>query len=779
LAVSAVLCTQCGFNRKTSKMVAGAARVGGKGRTGRLVVMGVGMAAVLLFAGGAWFFLNRPSRAEDPKPERMAAVNGVPNPGTRAESKAKPAQTTARGTSSAPKSAIVKISGPAEGTTALALSRDGKWLVSGGADHTVRLWSLPELTAVKALEGHNDPVRDVAITPDSGHAASVGGESNVIIWDLSTGAALQKYQHSGPVARVRFISDREVAIAAGAEILFWQIGADKPTRTLDTGSEVSVMDISPDNSKILVGQSKVGMLRVWDIASGKQVAEYRHRSSQGDPLAMSDDLRASYLKIDGAMFLDDHRVLAGSGHLGGYIWQWESATAPVELEKLTYNKFFWSGTDSLVIISDEYGMVRAIDTAFAPIGKSPDKNGRRVEMRASDQWCAALTVSSQWVAVAGGGRWQADGSWKSDRRPSIAVIPVATLRKAVADVHETASKLEKEQNERIAQAREAIKNKTATPSQKNMMQMTLMNEALTPVDEIELPKGLFSMALSPDGKVLAAACGDYSVRVYDFATHKEMKKLQGHRGPVTDVCFSADSKYLLSGSWDGSVVLWDWQAGSIEHTVKSPSPVMRCAMLPDGKHAVVDGILRIQFWDLEKEKLVGEGMASEDARALAVSPKGLVATGGIRGEAIVWDPTTGKPIARRTLGTILYNLYFAGEDTLLVSYPQDPGAVWHWKQDEIQILDYERKEGALGDDGKVIPMAEIHRAMNRTSVWCVRGYLTKLFDPTGKFDIRVDGSLLKENGPVLSEPGKIIFFDAEKIKDFQENFHMNIGELRR
>jgi hypothetical protein len=361
---------------------------------------------------------------------------------------------------------------------------------------------------------------------------------------------------------------------------------------------------------------------------------------------------------------------------------------------------------------------------------------------------------------------------------SISSKPAAPQTKASADVREAASKVGDDKQAQITRAREALKNKTATPEQKRTLMGPLRAEALTPLGVMEFPKSLFALALSADGKTLAAACGDHSVRLFDFATQKEIKNLQGHSSPVMDVCFSADGKYLLSGSWDGSVVLWNWESGAIEHTFKSPASVMRCAMLPDGKHAVVDRIMAMEFWDLEREKLIGRGMVDADVHALSVSPKGLVATGDNQGEVTIWDPTTAKPVAHRTFGFIAPNVYFAGEETLLVSYAPDNGAVWHWKRDDVQVLDFENKDGALGDDGKALSRAEIRQALNRTSVSCVIGFQTELFDPAGKFDLYMQGSMMDDQGPVTNKPRTLEFLDAQKIKDFRENYGSNSIDLK-
>lgn len=62
---------------------------------------------------------------------------------------------------------------------------------------------------------------------------------------------------------------------------------------------------------------------------------------------------------------------------------------------------------------------------------------------------------------------------------------------------------------------------------------------------------------SPDGKNLALATSDGSVQLWDMETGKELARLKGHRGWVTALCFTADSRRLISGSTDTTALVWD------------------------------------------------------------------------------------------------------------------------------------------------------------------------------------------------------------------------------
>jgi WD40 repeat protein len=62
---------------------------------------------------------------------------------------------------------------------------------------------------------------------------------------------------------------------------------------------------------------------------------------------------------------------------------------------------------------------------------------------------------------------------------------------------------------------------------------------------------------SPDGKTLALASCDRTIRVWEAATGKERYVCKSHEGEITSVVYSPDGKTLASASGDTTILVWD------------------------------------------------------------------------------------------------------------------------------------------------------------------------------------------------------------------------------
>ena len=159
---------------------------------------------------------------------------------------------------------------------------------------------------------------------------------------------------------------------------------------------------------------------------------------------------------------------------------------------------------------------------------------------------------------------------------------------------------------------------------------------------------VWSVSFSPDGKTLASASTDKTVKLWDVGTGKELNTLKGHQGEVRSVSFSPDGKTLASASADKTVKLWDVGTGKELKTLKGhQSGVYGVSFSPDGKTlASASGDTTVKLWDVEtgKELKTLKGHQA-DVFSVGYSPDGKnLASASGDTTVKLWDVVTGKEL---------------------------------------------------------------------------------------------------------------------------------------
>ena len=164
------------------------------------------------------------------------------------------------------------LQGHTGGVDSVAVSPDGRHIVSGSGDKTLRVWELGTGRCLHTLQGHTGGVCSVAVSPDDWHIVSGSWDNTLRVWELGTGRCLNTLKgHTGGVYSVAVSSDgRHIVSGSGDKTLrVWELGTDRCLHALQghTGGVCSVA-VSPDGRHIVSG-SWDKTLRVWKLGTGR------------------------------------------------------------------------------------------------------------------------------------------------------------------------------------------------------------------------------------------------------------------------------------------------------------------------------------------------------------------------------------------------------------------------------------------------------------------------------------------------------------------------------
>ena len=190
---------------------------------------------------------------------------------------------------------------------------------------------------------------------------------------------------------------------------------------------------------------------------------------------------------------------------------------------------------------------------------------------------------------------------------------------------------------------------------------------------------VLSVALSPDGNLLATGDTNGEIRLWRVADGRQILSCKGHTGLICSVAFSPDSHTLASGSKDQTVRLWDTTTGLALRILEGHTNwVFSVAFSPDGVTLASSSADQIRLWDattgLALRILEGH---KNWVFSIAFSPDGMTLASSSADQIQLWDLTTG--LALKTFQghtNWVFSIAFSPDGMTLASSSADQIRLW-------------------------------------------------------------------------------------------------------
>ena len=445
----------------------------------------------------------------------------------------------------------------------VAFSPDGARLAAGFQDRTVRLWDVATQTEVAALEGHTDRVTSVAFSPDGGLLASAGGwgDPTVRLWDAATQAQVAMLRgHRSEVRSVSFSSPHggTLASAGGGQdptVRLWDVATGEPIAALEEHTApVHSVTFSRDGATLVSGAAD-GRVLLRDLESRNAAGLSGHESLSAMALSPDGTLLASG-DPDGTVTLRDAVTQTRIAVLEGHT----DRVAAVSFSPDGALLASAGGWDDPVKLWDvatrtrigTLGPSRQINVmSFSP----PDGARLATGSRAGTitLWDVATReqigtleghTNVRSVSFSPDGGTLASGGGHEDKTVRLWEVGTQKLIGTPLEGHEYS-----------VEAVSFSPNGGMLVSSSHRTVKLWDTGTREPIGVLR-GAGANAVSFSHDGILLASGSWR-GVTLWDVATRRTIATLEGHARSVNAVVLSPDRMRLVSGSDDGTILLWD------------------------------------------------------------------------------------------------------------------------------------------------------------------------------------------------------------------------------
>lgn len=603
---------------------------------------------------------------------------------------------------------IVKSFRGHDGAVRAAVFAEGDQVVlSASADNHIKKWNIGQYEEVRVLqsvvmEGHQDAILAAGFSPDGKQIVTASRDQTARTWDAKTGRELKVFTegHSFLASNALYSPDGKWLITAAVDntVRVWDADAGTQFAVLEHTGRAAAMVLSPDAKWLLTGADDK-TAKLWDLKTGKLAFALPAHRSEVTAVAFSPDGK-----------------LAATGDARGRVAVWDLATKALQKEFNGHAKLRITGAafvdQSRLVTSCADNTVAQWNVATgkeesALILKHPDgvtgmqlRPGTRQlvtacldkKARVWDLDSAKLIATLDGLKSLNAVAVDAKGEWAL-------AVDADDRRVALWSLAQTDSI----KPERSVAIRGALWSAIFAPSRKGQSLLTLggTDARLVRAENGEVqatfsPAGVVASAnFSPKGDRIVTGSWDSSARIWNAATGADELKLagaDGHTAFVNSAVFSPDleGQWVLTSSDDGTAKLWDSKTGKVVKTLAGHADRVRhAAFSKDGKHVVTSSSDKTAIiWNVATSQPIATLKGHEWSVLVAqFNADGTqVITASEDNSARIWDVVSGKEVAKLAGHTARVTAAaFAPAGNRAVTASQD-GTVKLWDTKEVKEI---------------------------------------------------------------------------------------------
>ncbi len=615
---------------------------------------------------------------------------------------------------------IYRFDAPRSGINSVAISPDGKRMYAAGSDNVLRVWSLETGALLRTMAGHRSFIQAIAVSPNGEWLATGGGydppdmqlDNTVRIWDANTGRLMRELSgHSQAVMAVRFLSGGREIVSASLDgsIRVWRAADGKLLRRLEHGSPVRSIAFSRDEAQLVTGGgryeagvSDINDARLWDFRAGKVLRHFGGHAQNLSGVAISSDGR---------------QILTAS--FDGTVRLWSNGANPGFVEVLAVQRpraanraAVFSGDGNSILIAGDEGVVRRwnVTNQRFDVRLGGEVAVPRAAVVSPDKLKFASANSDGTVrlfTIATG----AGTTWALSRTDSLASIVFSPDSAKLLTSAASRAQLWDAQTGRLLQTYESDPGArpAAAPRAGAEPVYEMGNDPSTNVN---------AASFSASGARVATASADGIARVFETDSGRLSATLVHSARRLHAVLFSPDEQFLVTGAGDNKVRLWDikrqrmlWEAGGAVAVSNGLGGtfmpgINSLALSADGSRVFAgsdDGSVRVLT--LQHGETVGEFHVDGQSTSLELSADGSrMLIGGGRGGVQILNAATGSLTRRLTGHTDWVSSATYLPDGLIASTSGD-GTLRIWREDTgselAAIVSFRDRESVVVDpDGR-------------------------------------------------------------------------------